>query len=210
VLGNAGRRTPVIVIAGVVGVVVVLVGVRLLSGGADDDDASGSSGASTTSTTEDEPFEPPTTQGVPVLTVPPPPDPLPGLQAAAIREDLAGSGYTCSPSPDFQAERHEVLDCTIPGVSASLRIYARTDGQVVALEVFAFSDADRRWLTWAATRPWTGADPAAAQAWVEQTTAAGGTVGGPAITTTIGGRRLALTSTGDFWTLVVGTAPYTT
>jgi len=153
---------------------------------------------------------PTTVLDLPTLTIPPPPPPIGGLRASDVQAALTAAGFRCNPSPDFQSEDHVIIDCAIPGGTASARTYATMADELVAMQGYAFTVSDHRWLTFLATRPWDGSDPAAAQTWVEQTVQAGGVIGARN-EQSIGGVPCALITSGsDLWQIEVGEPPYTT
>ena len=194
-------------------VTLVLVGAAIFVMSRDDGSPEGAAMTTpaTTRTPETTAAPPPTTVlDLPTLTTPPSPPPIPGLRASDVQAALTDAGFRCNPSPDFQSEDHVIIDCAIPGGTASARTYATLADELVAMQGYAFTVSAHRWLTFLATRPWDGSDPAAAQTWVEQTLRGGGAIGARN-ERTIGGVPCALiTSGGDLWQIEVGEPPYTT
>jgi len=209
---HADTRRGLVIAAGVVTLVLV-VGAAIFVMSPDDGSPEGA--ALTTPATKRTPettaaATPTTVLDLPTLTIPPPPPPIPGLRASDVEAALTADGFRCNPSPDFQSEDHVIIDCGIPGGTASARTYATMADELVAMEGYAFAVSDHRWLTFLATQPWDGADPAAAQTWVEQTLQAGGVIGARN-EQTIGGVPCALIAFGgDLWQIEVGEPPYTT
>jgi hypothetical protein len=196
--------------AGAVGIALVVLGGACASSGGGDgapDDRAARTPDETTTTT----LATTTSVVLPVLTVPPPPPPMPGARSETVLSYLQANDFACTPSPDLQADGFDIVDCTAPAGTASVRTFATTAGDLVAIEGFAYTSPEQRWLVYAATVAWEGADPAAAQAWVETTIASGQVPFAGQETTTIGGQPLVLSFEGEgIWSIVVGETPYTT
>jgi hypothetical protein len=189
-------------------VAVVLGGAWVLRGG-DDGPPGGPAtpiAEHTTTTT------PATTSSVvaPTTTAAPPPPPIPGIRAETVHAELGRNNFECTPSTDLLAEGYEVVDCLIVATTASVRTYATAAGELVAVEGFAYTEVEQRWLLYVAGLPWAGADPVGAQSWVADTIASGAVPVAGRETTTIGGQPLALSFTGgEIWSIVVGQPPPT-
>lgn len=158
----AWQRTPTwlrVALAVVAGFILL----RACTGGVGDDEAAGTSG-SVTASTETAASEATTT------TVASAPVPLRGLTTAGITGDLAPEGWECGPAADQPAPGYVKWRCARAASGSSLTIFATPDDLPVFLEMTVYFESDHRFLEQLAALPWTGAEPAAARAWVQRVT----------------------------------------
>src|SRR6266545_2230381 len=192
---SVGGRQVGVIVASSVAVAVTVVAVGACASA--DDASSIESGQAATSTTHLPSTQ--TTTSLPpattTTTVPPTPAPIPGLVASTLQGQLTDNGFVCVPS-DSHAEGYQVVDCaTLSDAVATVRIVATPADEVVAMEGSAYiGTEDQRWLDFLATRTWDGADPSAAQAWLDAAMTSSMVLGHPG--TNVGGQPFHLYADG--------------